>query len=394
MTLCGIVAEYNPLHCGHIYHMEQARARSGCQYVAAVLSGSFVQRGDVACADKWTRARWALCAGADVVFELPTAYVLQSAEQFAAGGVAVLSATGMLTALSFGSERAETEALQRAASALDTPAFQALLRAELAAGRGYPAACRSAFAALLPELGEAAGAPNFLLGASYLRALQRLCPQARALPVLRVGEGHESQKNAGRYSSATAFRTALQERDEALLAQLPPFVRQSFTGREPAGLQRLSQALLYRLRTASDGELFSLCGAEEGLQNRLRLAGDQTDAASCLGALRTRRYTDARLRRLLCAALVGFTKDLQRAANAAPPYLRVLGIRKESRALLGELKKACTVPLLCRAADMKALSGAAAGLCALDHRAADIAALAQSPVFPAGRDYTEPLVVV
>ena len=102
MRVVGIIAEYNPLHNGHIYHMEQAKALSGADACVVVMSGNFVQRGEPACTDKFTRTDWALKAGADAVFELPSIFALSSAERFAIGGVRTLAGMGVITDLAFG----------------------------------------------------------------------------------------------------------------------------------------------------------------------------------------------------------------------------------------------------------------------------------------------------
>ena len=134
MKVCGIVAEYNPLHNGHCYQLREARRLSGCDYIIVAMSGSFVQRGEPAGWDKWTRTRWALAAGADLVLEIPAAYCLQAASGFAFGGVGTLAATGLLTHLSFGAECADLSLLSRFAALEESSAFRAALRLSLNAG--------------------------------------------------------------------------------------------------------------------------------------------------------------------------------------------------------------------------------------------------------------------
>ena len=140
MRVAGIIAEYNPLHNGHVYHLRQTRQSTACDYIMVVMSGDYVQRGEPAVADKFVRAQWALEAGADLVLELPVACAISSAERFAAGGVRVLSGTGVLDALCFGSETSDIHGLEQAAMALaqEPPAFRQALREQLALGKSYP----------------------------------------------------------------------------------------------------------------------------------------------------------------------------------------------------------------------------------------------------------------
>ena len=127
MRVVGVIAEYNPLHNGHIYHLEQAKRKTGASYCVVIMSGNFVQRGEPACTDKFTRAEWALQAGADLVIELPTVFANASAERFAEGAVRLLHATGLVTDLAFGAEQGDIGKLsqlngsQRGPSAFSTP---------------------------------------------------------------------------------------------------------------------------------------------------------------------------------------------------------------------------------------------------------------------------------
>lgn len=396
MSLCGVVAEYNPFHQGHLYQLSEARRRSGCDFVAVAMSGPFVQRGEPAGWDKWTRARWALCAGADVVFELPAAYCLQAAPGFAFGGVGTLAATGLLTHLSFGSECADVEKLSRIASLEESAAFRTALKVSLSAGKSYPAARFDAACALLPRQ-EAAllKRPNFLLGVEYLRALSRLAPGAAALPIARRGSEYHAAEPEGTFSSATALRRALSAGETTGLADaLPACSRKEALRQPPATLEGLTLPLLYRLRTASPEALQETQGVDEGIESPLWEAGRACSLGALIDRCKSKRYTLARTQRMLLSVLAGFSKDLCASANEGIPYLRVLGLRRSAAPLLGELSRHAGIPLLLRAADEKKLSEKAQALLALDRRANDIAALAFSPPLAARRDYTEPVIWV
>jgi len=395
MFACGIIAEYNPLHGGHIYQLRDAKARSGCQCAIVVMSGSFVQRGDTAAYDKWQRTRWALAAGADLVLELPAAYALQGADGFAFGGVATLAATGLLGALCFGSETADRAALDACAALEHSPDFHAAVKAQTAAGKSYPAAVQVAAESLLPPYASLLQAPNFTLGVAYKKALDRLCPDAGILMTERKGAAHDAAGLCGAYSSASAFRAALADenrRADALL-HLPDFVAADISNELPASLEGLVQALLCKLRCSSPEDLRLLYGVDEGLENLLKKGAEAGSLSDLLAQVKSKRYTLSRLRRTLCAVLLGLTKEDVAAANRAAPYLRVLGLRKEAKPLLSALCRCAVVPVITKKADADGLAPAARRLYELDCLAADITALARS-CKTAGRDKTEPLILV
>lgn len=396
MSLCGIIAEYNPLHSGHRYQIEMARAVSGCDFVAVVMSGAFVQRGEVAAFDKWSRAKWALLAGADVVFELPAVYALQAAPGFAAGGVRTLAATGMLDALSFGCEHGGEEELLALCESCNDPNYDPLVTKNLSLGMSYAAAEQAALSALRPDLAGLVEKPNFMLGLSYARAISAYAPHVKLATVRRKGADYNDPNLVGQLSSASAFRKALRSGDETekirALTALPDFVAEDAAKLHCGGMDELEQALLFVLRTRSPGELAAFAGVDEGIEYPLRRAADGMTMQEVLFAVKSKRYTLARLRRMLCAVLLGITRERQKSANQGPKYLRVLGVRKESKALLGEIAKNAQVPLICKKADADQLKEEDRWMYELDVMASDIAALTWR--CRAGRDFTEPLITV
>ncbi|MGI6150783.1 MAG: nucleotidyltransferase family protein [Christensenellales bacterium] len=396
MSLCGIIAEYNPLHSGHRYQIQQARAVSGCERIAVVMSGAFVQRGEVAAFDKWSRAKWALMAGADVVFELPAAYALQAAPGFAGGGVRTLAATGMLDALSFGCEHGGEEELLALCDCSEHQGYDSLVKKYLSLGMSYAAAEQGALSALRPDLAHLVKKPNFMLGLSYARAIRAFAPHVQLATVRRKGANYNDPGLFGRLSSATAFRRALRsekpEEREAALRALPSFVAEDAKKLHCGGMDELEQALLYSLRTKSPEELARFAGVDEGIEYPLVRAGGMTTMQEALFCVKSKRYTLARLRRMFCAILLGITKDMQKRANEGPKYLRVLGVKKDAKGLLGEIAKNAQVPLIVKKADAEQLREEDRWMYELDVFASDIAALSWR--CRAGRDFTEPLITV
>lgn len=400
MNVCGVICEYNPLHNGHLYHLGQARLRSGCDYLVAVMSGAFVQRGEPAAFDKWSRARWALQAGADLVLELPAAYCLQSAEGFARGGVGTLAGTGVLTHLSFGCETDDLALLKRVASLLnhETPAFQESFRRFLREGLPFAAARERALRAELPPGAcDLLRQPNAVLGIEYLRALEREGLDVLPIPILRHGSAHDAEGfSHSRFASAKAVRGALSIGDSDALSFVPDFVSRDIEGTPPLSMEAFTDILLYLLRTQTPAQLKALHGVGEGLEHALLKGGEGSALSEVRQAMKSKRYPLSRVNRILCSLLCGFTSELALLAGEGPAYLRVLGLRRTAFPLLSEISARSPLPLLTKKADMGALSPRAARLLQLDLRASDTAALASvaSQTRRARRDYTEKLILL
>ena len=359
MGASGVICEFNPFHNGHAYLISRMRERvgeDGC--VICLMSGRFVQRGEAAMADPYLRARMALTAGADLVLELPFPWSAGSAEHFAAAGVGILSRLGVDT-LTFGSECGNRDLLARAAEAVAAPCFgeiyAALCRNGIGTTTAYAEALRRTSAEADAPLPEGFPSSNDLLGIAYLRALKQtregrgFAPEA--FVVTRLGSGYrEDVLTAGEFPSATAIRLLLKEAAcdpfalEAMLAGTMPDEALSILlegirrGELPLDGQRLLSFyhILYRLKKPADVEPFAEWGG--GLAGHIcRHARDSADPSDFFGALRTKQYTDARLRRALLFGAVGVTEaDLR----AAPAYTTLLAANKRGCAYLKNWQRA------------------------------------------------------
>ncbi|QWT55634.1 nucleotidyltransferase family protein [Christensenella sp. MSJ-20] len=337
--VCGIICEYNPFHQGHARQIQSLKEQG--HSVVCLMSGSFVQRGDLAIYDKWTRARWALRHGADLVLELPVIHTLQSAQGFARGAVAVLRSTGVVDTLCFGTECRSPFALQSVAAlqAEEPPAYRALLRDALDRGLPYPVAMERATRGLLPDLPDTAFTANSLLGVEYQKALLEQEWRPQVLPFHR--ESHSA--------SATQCRRALFQ------GELPPWLPEDVAleagSHAPAALEQLSQLICYRLRTAPREGLAALEDVTEGLENRLLSAGQRANTLEeTIELAATRRYTHARIRRILCCLLLDIKKADLASYRQNPPYLRLLGFRRESVSLVSRLSEEGSLPLFTKPA--------------------------------------------
>lgn len=380
MIIAGIIAEYDPFHTGHKYHIEQTRMRCGADAVICIMSASFVQRGRPACFDKFARARAAAENGADIVLELPAAASLQSAEYFALSAVRRLAACGLITHLSFGTEAPlpapeESKNAQGAAQALFARTEDSLLRARLQAGLPYSRAAAV-------NTGQF---PNAMLGAEYMRASDAVGFHPEFIGIPRRGAGH-GQLEGREHKSGTGLRQLLAENqspDECLVS-----------GGRFLDPESMIIPLLCRLRTMSTQELAGISQISEGLEYRIAQAAR---SCSCLDELilacKSKRYTYSRLSRALCCAFLGITKEMSARAAERTAYLRVLALRKEALPLLSLLCKKSAVPVCVKSAEFlrrsprEAAEAFRAECLATDLRAA--LELARG-----GQDFTRGLIIV
>jgi predicted nucleotidyltransferase len=377
MKTVGIVAEYNPFHEGHKYHIAEAKRVSGADKAVVVMSGSFVQRGEPACADKFIRAGWAISGGADMVIELPEAFSLACAERFAGGAVRILAGLGFVDAICFGSESGDIEMLTGLAEGgFDEEAFAEAM----SEGRSYASA-----------LGKATGtppSPNDILGTEYIRAVKKYAPDMEIFTVKRVGGCYSESELSPEFSSARAIRNALANYNgyikmsgaafEELSKALPRDVlndisRMMKDGSFPATAEELSSPILYKLRSMSAEETAALPETAEGLENLFKKhALSSSELYEFLENVKSKRYTMARLKRTAMCALLGIDKELQDAAAESYEalYARVLAVRKGSQELLSMLENA-SIPVIVQSSDREKLHPLAAAIeekAALAHR--------------------------
>ncbi|MBE5785387.1 MAG: nucleotidyltransferase family protein [Clostridiales bacterium] len=394
----GIIAEYNPFHNGHAYQLKQAKALSSLPFAIAVMSGAFVQRGECAAFDKFTRAKWALQNGADLVLELPAAFAVCNAERFARGGIGTLAGTGLVDAIAFGAEDASLPLLRKMAFAEESEAFRTCLAQFLGQGLSYPAARARALAEALD--GAKAAMPNNILGAEYVKALAAFAPHISPIPVKRIGAAHDSADVQAGFSSASAIRTAAKEKDVSFIPATVPadvssdILRLLEADLAPASLDGLSDAVVYALRRMEKDALAALPDVAEGLENPLyEKARSETELNTFLAAVKTKRYTLARLRRTVSHALLGFDKTFF-AVHSAPCYLRVLGVRRTALPLLSAMQREASLPIVTDHKSYLALDKNARALFEKDLFAAELQAMAFPAPQKAKSEFSRPLLIV
>ncbi len=387
MKVTGIIAEYNPFHQGHAYHLSRARELTGADRILVVMGGNFMQRGEPAIIDKYTRTEMALRNGADLVLELPAASATGSAEYFAEGAVELLDASGVVNELCFGSELGELEPLEKAAELLleEPEDYQELLRAELKKGKTFPEARETALSAFLPEQSLLAS-PNNILAIEYIKALKRRKSSIRPLTIQRLGSYHgEDGQPAGAphtvsgnlpesFASASTIRCQLHTLEKqivtsceqpafgslmtALAKELPPssfgLLKDVLLADRLVQAEDFSLPLHYRLMQAKEPLEFSVyLDVSEELSRRIySLRQEFTGWNAFLDLVRTRQYTRSRVSRALLHILL----DIRQEEVLPPTHLRVLGFRREASDLLSEIKKKSRLPLITKAAGHPELS--------------------------------------
>lgn len=352
-NVLGIVAEYNPFHNGHSYHISESKKAVNADYTIAVVSGNFVQRGDTSLVDKWSKAEMALLNGVDLVVELPLIYSISSAENFAEGSIKILNSLNIVDYLSFGSELCDVNILNDFANVLyyEPKEYISILNHELSKGFSYPKARENAVLMYLNDIRKYANilsSPNNILAIEYLKALKQYKSPIVPLSINRAKVNYNSTEIVDGFASATAIRKIALTNDVWSLRQAMP--KSSFdimyeairSGHAVPSLAKFESQIIYNLRKMSVEEIAELPDVSEGLEHSIKnAAGSCNTVPELLNILKSKRYTMTRLQRILLYALFGITKkDMQDSKKIITPYLRVLGFNSKGKDLLSGIKHA------------------------------------------------------
>lgn len=373
MKVAGIIAEYNPLHEGHVHHIWECRRLTGCDYLIVVMSGDFVQRGMPAVFDAGFRAEMALRAGADVVILLPVWASVSSAEGFAGGGVRLLRDLKLPDTICFGTESSDEKLLSECAAILATepPEFRELLRDNLKSGLSFPRSRAEALRVLLPKSGELLSSPNNLLGVEYEKANLLLNAGLTPVPILRKGTAYHDPEVTS-FCSATAIRNHLlihrEFPTEGILQEFRTLYQNRFEkqNRQFLTLEDFTPQIFHTLDGMNPDELQAYADISAPLSRRIA-----NNCASCHSVnelseiLKTKDITRTAIDRAFCHILLSLKQsemELYRSLEKEP-YARVLACRESALPFLGQLVKNSEVPLLIRlSSDMDKLSDTASGL--------------------------------
>lgn len=375
MKTMAIVCEYNPFHNGHHYQIAVQKEELRCENVICVMSGNFVQRGDAAICDKWTRAKMALSCGCDLVIELPVVYATQSAERFAFGAVALIDQLNIVDYLSFGSECGDITSLSNVADTILDYSFKNILHQSLKNGDSYPKARANTLEMLLGrEKCEIINQPNNILAIEYIKALKQLHSNVKPSTLTRFQSPYHSEVTYGQFASATAIRKLIFGKDDyenVVPPKVHQIVRQQIElGKSPVSIAPLENTLLYLLRTTPPEKLRLFGDVTEGIESRLIESAKKFHTLSQITEhVKTKRYTKTRIDRILLNLLLGIHKtDL----NHPPQYIRVLGFNDKGVKLLSRIKKESCLPIITKTADASLTSDTAKRMFELDISATDI----------------------
>lgn len=353
MKIAGIIAEYNPFHKQHAWHIEETRKRVGRDAaVVCVMSGDFVQRGEASVFSKFLRAEAAVKGGADLVLELPLPWCMSSAEGFARGGVGLLGALGCVDYLSFGAECENIKTLGTIATMLMDPQLDAAIMAELKTGVSYAAARQAAVSRDIGSLAQVLEQPNNILAVEYLKAIYQQRLRIEPMAIRREGPGHDE---AG--GSASDIRRLL-TLEKPIKEYVPRecwklYKNEKVLGRGPVTAESLEQPMLSRLRMKKSADFALIPDDAEGLSKKLSdAAHEEPSLDGVLAEAKSKRYAMARLRRMcMCAALGIQAGD----ADGIPPYARVLAANARGRAALRVMQDKSRIPILTKPATVREL---------------------------------------
>ena len=347
----GVVAEYNPFHNGHYYHLQATKEITGAEYCVAVISGNFTQRGDTSIVNKWAKAYMAICGGADLVIELPTVYSISSAENFASGAVKILDNLKVVDAISFGAEANDLATLNNIANVLyeEPKAYTNILSHELKKGISYPASRENALMMYLNDIKRYANtlsSPNNILAIEYLKALKIQKSKLEPIMIKRKKVYYNDNKIVDDFASATAIRKLLQDGEYANLRKVIPRSSYTIIGQESRkggmvlSLAKYEKEIIYALRKMTVEEIADLPDVSEGLQFAIKNAANEANnLKDLISNIKSKRYTQTRIQRILLYALLGIDKKLMENSRKVVPYVRVLGFTQKGKSLLSEISR-------------------------------------------------------
>lgn len=337
MKAVGIIAEYNPFHKGHAYQIQTAKELANADFAVVVMNGDFVQRGEPAFFDKYTRTRLALLGGADLVFELPSYYGVSSAEDFAFGSISVLHSLPFIEAVSFGIDQTiSLDSLKKIASLLnnETDSYKNELFNALSSGKTFPAAREIALQKTLSLPAKAIPQnPNSILALEYIKALFSLNSSMDILPVERIGEDYHGSSSDSSFPSASTLRSNFFEKSKADFYKGLPYethtiIEETLKNYRPLTIDDFSSELYYAL-LLNENHLTDFKDITSDLADRIREGLKSYSSASTLiEDLYAKNYTKGRISRSLLHVLLQIKKE------KPTPYTRLLGMKKEASSLL------------------------------------------------------------
>lgn len=383
----SIVSEYNPLHNGHIYHLEESVKLIKPDIKVAIISGNFVQRGEPAILNKWKRVELALKAGFDLILELPCVYAISSAENFADGAMKIANAIGS-SYISFGSECGNLDKLNTLSRLIidNEDTYISLVKEKISEGFSYPKAQELSIDELFGDDFKNLCKSNNILGLEYLKSLNRLGSSIIPITIER--------KNSNLLSSSD-IRKLIRDNNFSNICNVVPDFVFDFLKKEDLilSLKSFEKELFYILRTCDLEYLKNIPDVPDNMITNLkRVASNSNSLESLISDLKNKSITQARIQRILLYILMGITKKDINTSKNVTPYIRILGMNNVGKTLLPVISKSCNVITSVKDFETKCNDGDLLNLLDIDKRATDIYTLAYSSFSKANLDYTTKII--
>ena len=402
----GIIAEYNPFHNGHSYHIQNTKVLTGADFVVAVMTGNFTQRGNTSVVDKWEKTKMALNGGADLVIELPTIYSISSAENFANGAIKILNTLGIVDSISFGMEADDISTLNNISNVLymEPPEYKAILEHELSKGSSFPKARENALMMYLNDIKRYANVlkgSNNILAIEYLKALKKQKSNLVPIGVKREKVYYNSTKIIDEYASATGIRNLLLHNQLEEVRKVVPAKTYSLLlnnirqGTYVLDITTYNNEIIYKLRSMSVKEIANLPDVSEGLEYLIKDASNKTNnLIELINKVKSKRYTQTRVQRILLYALLGITKKDMEISKKMTPYIRVLGCSENGKMLLSQMNSKAKVITSFKKFEKSNKNRKIKRILEIDKKATDIYTLGYKKESKAGLDYTKGLILM
>lgn len=390
----AIISEFNPFHNGHAYLVKSCREH-GATHITAVMSGNFVQRGEPAIFPKHIRALTALKNGVDLVIELHLPFAVSNAQQFAENGTAAANAMNCVDCLAFGSECGDISSLNELSSLIISENFQKKLKKQISTGISYPSALTNTMKIINPSLAPLMSEPNNILGIEYIKAVYKLGSPIKPVTFKRIGDSYNDTSASSEFASAASIRRLIYE-NKSFKKYVPEnsvdILLSEIEKGNIASLSENERGFILKLRQMSANDIAAIADVNEGLENRIKTAVmNSTSLEKIIERTKSKRYTYARIRRILLACLLNIKKSY---LTEKAPYIRVLGFNSRGAEILSCVKQKSVVPLITKIRKAESLSPAEKAFLALEINAGDIYYTFTKNIKPCGEEYRNGIVII
>ena len=358
MIVSAVICEFNPFHNGHLYLINKMREQ-GSTHVVAIMSGNYTQRGDPAIIDKQMRARIAMECGVDLVVELPVPFAVASAERFASAGVGIINGMGCIDNLYFGAECTKQDILTKICTVLNKDEIVSLVKNEMKRGVTYAVAVSNVVKSFLGQsAADELRKPNNILAVEYIKALMRLNSNIKPVPIKRISVDHDGTFTNENMASASYIRSSILSEEDIskfvpseCMRIITEEIRQS---RCPVTAKAFERELFIRLRGMTCEQLKNIAEVGEGIENKILSSANNTCSYNDLiNNVKSKRYTHARLRRILLYVLLGIDKQIQ---SKMPEYIKVIGFNRRGAQVLKRIKSDGTFPIITKVSEQKRIN--------------------------------------